>query len=122
MTEGTEYDLPTLPEMPAPGWKDENMLAKSQNAQARTQPAGILKKTSQPARDETTGKFSVKSGFTLETTTQNPEFGTSHVVRHHRTYSNADVMNDAGRPVSALVVATQRALISKGRRQLLSTT
>ncbi|KAH8899339.1 hypothetical protein GQ53DRAFT_816494 [Thozetella sp. PMI_491] len=78
MTQGTDYDLPPLPKPQGP------------SVQAKSQLVGILKKPTQAARDEDTGRFSVKSGFTVESV-RSAEAHSSPVHHTHRyTQSTSD--------------------------------
>ncbi|KAL2018577.1 hypothetical protein VTK56DRAFT_619 [Thermocarpiscus australiensis] len=62
----TDYSLPPLPSAPAlQRSKSDSYAQPSRAAQSKVQPPGILKKSSQFAMEEDTGRFSVRSAVSI---------------------------------------------------------
>ena len=103
--EVTEYDLPALPGIKR---SQSDVGVKSSKVggsvtQAKPQPAGILKKTSQFPLEEDTSRFSVKSALSIASHHSEDTVETVASVHTHRSVKSAS--NDdraASRPVSRL--------------------
>ena len=101
----TDYDLPTLPPASANQKNkpaDEASQATRIPSGSKSQPAGILKKSSQFALEEDTGRFSVKSALSIishhsDEEEDNESVHTATVQSHRSSKSASNVQNKTPR-------------------------